>query len=366
LILERHIIRDILSPQMAIGLVLIIIFSGYSATRFLNDAVNGLLAGQTVAALVFFKVLIALEVLLPVTLYLAIVLALSQLHADNEMTAMEGCGIGPGRVVKSVVFLALPLALLVSGLSLYARPWAYAQIYASEAGAKEDFNFAKVEAGRFYELGDNLVFFAEKIDSDKNLAHKVYIWELKADGRRVTFAETAQQLDNPKGKPESIVFQNGQHYLLATNSQRVSRVAFDRNSLQLTSRVAPRQYKRKAAPTAQLAASKNPEELAEYQWRLTTGPSTVLLALLAIPLSRSAPRSSRYSKATGAIVLFFVYYNLSLMVKTWVERQVLSPSPGVWWVNLLFGPPILALVFLPWLKALGRKNGAQNLREPGR
>lgn len=366
MILERHIIRDILSPQVAIGLVLMIIFSGYSATRFLNDAVNGLLAGQTVAALVFFKALIALEVLLPVTLYLAIVLALSQLHADNEVTAMEACGIGPGRVVKSVILLALPLALLVSGLSVYARPWAYAQIYASEAGAKEDFNFAKIEAGRFYELDDDLVFFAEKIDDDQKLAHRVYVWELKANGRRVTFAETAQQIDDAKGKPESIVFQNGQHYLLAADSQLTSSVSFDRNSLQLTSKVAPRPYKRKAAPTARLAASTNPEERAEYQWRLSTGPTTVLLALLAIPLSRSAPRSSRYSKATIAIVLFFLYYNLSLIAKTWVERQVLAPTPGVWWINLLFGPPILALVFLPWLKGLGRKSGSSKLREPGR
>jgi len=361
-ILERHILRDILSPQIAIGLVLMIIFAGYSATRFLNDAVNGLLAGQAVAALVFFKILIALEVLLPVTLYLAIVLALSQLHADNEMTAMEACGIGPGRVIKSVIFLALPLALLVSGLSLYARPWAYAQIYAAEAGAKEDFNFAKVEAGRFYELGDNLVFFTEKIDYARKLAQGVYVWQLGDYGRRVTFAETAQQLDDSQGNPASILFENGEHYILATNSERVRRVSFGKNLLQLTSKVASRPYNRKAATSAHLARSTNAEEIAEYQWRLTTGPTTILLALLAIPLSRSAPRSSRYSKATAAIVIFFLYYNLSLMAKTWVERQVLSPLPGIWWVNLLLGPPILALVFLPWLKNLGKKGGGRTLQ----
>lgn len=361
MILERHIIRDILSPQMAIGLVLIIIFSGYSATRFLNDAVNGLLVGQTVAALVFFKILIALEVLLPVTLYLAIVLALSQLHADNEITAMEACGISPVRLIRSVFLLALPLALLVSWLSLYARPWAYAQIYAVEAGAKEDFNFAKVEAGRFYELGENLVFFTEKIDHEKKLAQGVYVWELNAPGRRVTFAETAQQQNDAQGKPESLLFQRGQHYLLG-NSQRMSSVSFDRNSLQLSSKVAPRPFKRKAATTAELAGSENLEEFAEYQWRFTTGPSAILLALLAIPLSRSAPRSSRYGKATFAIVLFFVYYNLSLIAKTWVERQVIAPSPGIWWVNLLCAPPILVLVFLPWLKDLWRGKKRKKLQ----
>ena len=107
MILERYIVREISAPLVAICAVLIMIFAGYSAVRFLNDAVNGLLSGETVVALVALKVLIALEVLLPVTLYLAVVLALSRLYADSEITAMEAAGIGHGRIIVPILFLAL-------------------------------------------------------------------------------------------------------------------------------------------------------------------------------------------------------------------------------------------------------------------
>lgn len=351
MILERRIMRDILSPQIAVALVLIVIFSGYSASRFLNDAVNGLLAGETVAVLVFYKVLIAFDVLLPLTLYLAIVLCLSQLHVDNEIAAMEACGIGPGRVIKAVLYLAIPMALLVGGLSLYARPWAYAQIYAAEAESRQEFDLGKVEAGRFYKLTDDLVFFADKLDHKRKLAEQVYIWEFNPQGgRTVTFAEQAQQRDGGPGEPRSIVFMDGTHAILEAENQRVRRISFGKNVLRLPQRSPKPKYRRKAASTVQLAGADSPPEIAEYQWRYATGPLTILLALLAIPLSRSSPRSSRYAKATVAIVLFFIYYNLSLIAKTWVEKQLIPPTPGVWWVNLVLAPPILLLVFLPWLK----------------
>jgi len=348
--LERYIIREIFNPLAAICLVLVTIFSGYSASRFLNDAVNGLLSGQTVALLVLLKVLIALEVLLPVTLCLAIVLALSRLYADGEIPAMEASGVAPGRITGAVFFLALLLAVVVSGLSLYVRPLAYEKIYTLEAGAGQEFDFAKVEAGHFYELGSDLVFFADQLDPDGRQARNVRIWDLAPGERKVTFAETARQEDAAGGRPKAIVFQNGHHYILADSGRRDRFIDFNTSVLPLTPRSRSLEYRRKAASSARLAVSEAPDEIAEYQWRLSTGPATVLLALLVVPFSRAAPRRGRFGKAAATIVLFFLYYNLSLITKTWVAKQVLPPRPGIWWVVLLLAALVVALIFVPVLQ----------------
>lgn len=350
MILERYIIREILTPLAAICLVLMTIFSGYSATRFLNDAVNGLLSGQTVAVLVLLKVLIALEILLPVTLCLAIVLALSRLYADREIPAMEANGVAPSRITGAVFFLALLFAILVSGLSLYVRPWAYEKIYALEAGAGREFDFAKVEAGHFYELGSDLVFFAEQLDPDRQLARNVRIWNMAPGERKVTFAETAQQREASGERPKSIIFRNGHHGILSDSGQHDRFIDFDTSVLPLTPRAKPLEHRRKAIASARLAVSEKADEIAEYQWRLSTGPATVLLALLVVPFSRTAPRRSKYGKAAATVVLFFLYYNLSLITKTWVEKQVLPPQPGIWWVVLMLAALVGALVVVPWLK----------------
>lgn len=348
MILERYIAREVSAPLVAICTVLILVFAGYIAIRFLNDAVNGLLSGETVLVLVGLKVLVALEVLLPVTLYLSVVLALSRLVADGEITGMEACGVGPGRVITSIFLFALLVAFVVTGLSLYARPWAYEKIYALETWARSEFDIAKVEAGRFYELGDDLVFFAEELDPAKMQARNVWVWELGSGRREVTTAQKAHQINGPEPGQKAIVFQNGYRYELNLKTGPDRILQFQETVYRIKSaRPLSSEYRRKAAATAYLARSPDPEDVAEFQWRLSTGLSTVLMSLLAIPLSRFAPRSGKYGKVTAAILLFFVFYNLSLIAKTWVEKQRVGAVPGIWWVNVLLAALVLTLFLVP-------------------
>jgi lipopolysaccharide export system permease protein len=350
LILERYIIRQVSAPLVAICTVLIMIFAGYSAVRFLNDAVNGLLSGGTVIVLVGLKLLIAFEVLLPVTFYLAIVLALSRLYADGEITGMEACGVSPGRVMTSILGLSLLVALVVTGLAIYARPWAYQKVYTLQTTARSEFDFAKIEAGRFYEMGDNVVFFAEELDSAARQARNVWVWELGSGKREVTSAQKAYEINTPQQGHKALVFQNGYHYTLHLKKGNDRLVHFERTVYQIKSgRTPPSEYRRKAAPTSHLARSSNSEDIAEFQWRLSTGLSTILMSLLAILLSRVAPRSGKYGKMTPAIVLFFLFYNLSLIAKNWVEKGVVAPVPGIWWVNLLSAALAVALLLGPGL-----------------
>ena len=346
MILERYILREIFAPLVAICTVLIMIFAGYSAVRFLNDAVNGLLSGGTVLVLVALKVLIALEVLLPVTLYLAVVLALSRLYADSEITAMEAVGISHWRIIVPILFLALLLGLMVTGLSVYARPLAYQKIYDLETRSRNEFDMAKVEAGQFYEFGANLVFFAEQLTPARNQARNVRIWEVESGKRKVTSAQNAYQVNGPGQGQKAIVFENGYHYVLNLKTGTDRLFEFRENVFQLESaRIPPAKYRRKSASIEHLARSTNPEDIAEFQWRLSTGISTVLMALLAIPLSRVAPRRGKYGKVTAAIILFFVFYICSLIAKTWVEKQVVGAVPGIWWVTILNA--VLVLILLP-------------------
>jgi lipopolysaccharide export system permease protein len=103
-------------------------------------------------------------------------------------------------------------------------------------------------------------------------------------------------------------------------------------------------------PTAELFGTTDPNERAELQWRLSTPVSTLLLALLAIPLSRSKPRAGRYGKLLLALGLYVLYFNLLGMARTWVEQQSLA---SIWWVpGLLAGITIAALT--PWRRLRAR------------
>lgn len=346
MIINRYLIREIAKPLLAICSILVVIFASYSSSQVLADAAEGALSAQTVLTLILLKTLIALEVLVPIALYLAVVVGLGRLHTDHEMTALTASGVSVIQVLGAVLRLSLVIALVVAGLSLYARPWAYQESYWLEAQAEAEFTLANLEAGRFYEGSqDDRVIFVERLDRRHNRMRQVFVQSEQGDRSRVIYAQQAYQ---PPAGPEGLeilVFLNGHLYELDRNGGQDRIVRFQELTLQLGERSIDQiGYKRKAAPTAQLAHSDHPKDIAEFQWRLSTPVAAVLLGLLGVPLSRTAPRQGRYAKLLVAVLVYAVYYNLSAMAKTWVEQGDVGRAPGIWWVSGLLGCVLLILL----------------------
>ena len=138
-LVEHYIMRGTRRLVLIIVGFLIFIFASYSAQRYLTEAANGTLALDVVLDIVFYKVLIALEMLLPVGLYVSVGVTLGQMYTDSEITAISAAG-GTVRVrlYKAVLYLAIPLSIFVTLLSMYGRPWAYTQIYQLEQQSQSE------------------------------------------------------------------------------------------------------------------------------------------------------------------------------------------------------------------------------------
>jgi len=349
LIIDRYIMREIVKPTVSICVVLIFIFGCYTATRYLADAVSGQLPGTTVFFFILLKIAIALEVLLPTTLYLSVVIAFGRMYKDSEMTALSACGMSKTRVLRPVFLVSLMIAVIVSCLSLYIRPWAYSQFFRLRTQAEANFDLTRMKGGTFYEIEDGArVIFAERVDQQKDKAKRVFIRTERDDNLQVIYAEKASQYLEPGTGKQIIVFTDGYLYEFTRRGEKSRIIQFEQSAMPLepNEKIKPK-YRIKAASTASLAFSDNSEEIAELQWRLSTPLATILLALIGVPLSRSSPRRGKYAKVMTAVVIFALYYNLSAIVKKWVERGVLDTLPGIWWVQLMLAGLLLLLLWQP-------------------
>jgi len=349
LIIDRYIMREIVKPTLTICVVLIFIFGCYTATRYLADAVSGQLPGTTVFFFILLKIAIALEVLLPTTLYLSVVIALGRMYKDSEMTALAACGVSKTRVLRPVFLVSLMIAVIVSCLSLYIRPWAYSQFFLLRVQAKANFDLTRMKGGTFYEIEDGArVIFAERVDQQKDRAKRVFIRTERGDNLQVIYAEKASQHLEPSTGKQVIVFSDGYLYEFTRRGEKSRIIQFEQSAMPLepNGKIKPK-YRIKAASTGSLALSDNSEEIAELQWRLSTPLATILLALIGVPLSRSSPRRGKYAKVMTAVIIFALYYNLSAIIKKWVERGVLDTLPGIWWVQLLLAGLLLLLLWPP-------------------
>jgi lipopolysaccharide export system permease protein len=349
-LLERYVVREIAKPAAGVSAILAIVFISYLLARYLSDVVDGLLPSRTIAFIVLLRTAISLEVLLPITLFLCVVMALSRLHADSEMVAMSALGIGPLRIIRAVGGLALVLALGVAALSLFVRPWAYEQSYRLRAEAGAEVDLDRFKAGRFYakQRGEYVVFAESEAPSEGRLAG-VFVYNEERGLRQVVFAERAfQEVDPVSGRRTLVVLRGRQYRISATADGRDRVVGFERLEMPLTTEEVVPEYRRKSAATATLARSRDPMDVAELQWRLTTPLATVSLALLGIPLSRAVPRQGRYARFAAAVVAYAAYYNVKAMAKTWVERGIVGPLPGLWWVDVVLAAVVVLLLWRPW------------------
>ena len=55
------------------------------------------------------------------------------------------------------------------------------------------------------------------------------------------------------------------------------------------------------------------------------------------------------------MLAYAAYYNLKAMAKTWVERGIVGPVPGLWWVDVLLGVVVLLLLWRPWPQGRWRR-----------
>ena len=347
MIIDRYIMREILKPTAAICLVLVVIYGSSMATRYWEDAVQGLLAGITVFQLILCRVLISLEVLLPTTFYLAVVIALGRFAASGELTAMSACGIGTARVTRAVALLACLVAGTVAVLSLSVRPWAWTQFFLLKARAEARFDLTRMQGGNFYELGGgNRVLFADRVDARLPSADQVFVLNRRDGGLQVISAARAAQSRPDAGGGPAITLENGSLYEFPATGEGGVVLAFSAATMRLsTDESVLLAYRVKAAASRDLLRAGNREATAELQWRLAAPLASLLLGLVAVPLSRSTPRGGQQGGLPAAILLFAAYYNVSAIAKKLVAQGAIGVLPGVFWGQVLL---VACLLLLNW------------------
>lgn len=99
-----------------------------------------------------------------------------------------------------------------------------------------------------------------------------------------------------------------------------------------------------------LLFSKNLEDIAELQDRLSGPISTLLLGFLAVPLAKVSPRSGVYGSLLVSFGIFFVYSNMQRVNHSWVISGKIPILAGYFWNDLVL--LLLALMLLTRIYSL--------------
>lgn len=322
---------------MAVTMVLLAILLTNQFARVLGDVAKDKLPKGAIFQIIGLTGLQYLTILVPVALFLSVMLALGRLYRDSEMPAMMACRVGAIGIYRPLSLILIPLVVCVGWLAMELGPWAMTEIERIGLEARRQADLASIEPGRFTsDKTAGAVVYAEKVLAP-GVVENVFM-QRRADsgGVEVVIAERGEQRDSIDPDTRYLVLHDGRRYegIPGTSRFRVMEFAEHGIPYRLPGIEEP-ELEPQAMETAQLVASSDPVHLAELHWRLGIPLSTFVLALIAVPLSRSQPRQGRYGRLAIGVLVFVTYYNLLSAGKAWIERSAVPETVGLWWVHAL-------------------------------
>jgi lipopolysaccharide export system permease protein len=331
-LISRYIFREALGSSLLVMGVLLVILMSNQFALILNEAATDALPRETVFVVFGLTAIGYVTLIAPIALLLGLLLALARLNRDSEMAALSACGVGPGRLLIPIGALSLAAAAGVGWLALMEAPAAARAVDEIKYEAREEMELSALKPGSFTTPdGGRTVLYARETAGD--LAQGVFM-QRQEDGRIVLFlAEEGQRVQDPATGEISLRLRNGRRYDGVPGEADFFVAEFGEGLIPIRSDVEEFEEDIAARPTVDLLGSRLPDEQSELQWRIAAPLSMLLLALLAVPLSRSSPREGRFARVGVGLLVYVIYANMLAIAGIWIEREILPAWLGLWSVH---------------------------------
>ena len=119
MILFRYLTREVLLTMSAVAGILQLVIMGSRFIRYFSDAAEGDFPVTILGSLMLFHLPGFMELILPLSFFLGILLAYGQLYMNSEITVMVACGMSPTRLFRVTLLpatvVAVPFYLRLGG-----------------------------------------------------------------------------------------------------------------------------------------------------------------------------------------------------------------------------------------------------------
>ncbi len=358
-ILTRYILREVTSHALLGGALFTFIIFTRDLGKILEFVVRDSASYTDVARIIAYTLPNALVVTIPMAVLVGILLGLSRLAADSEITAMRAAGLGAidfVRIVSIVSAVALVLGLFNS---LYLAPRAAAGLIALGESLKSSQASFEIQPRVFYEEFKDRVLYIQDVTPAAGAAlwHHVFLADLTEPAYpHITTANQAIVVNGAPNTPDAQTIRlhllnGGQHDTSSSDPNQYNVSTFTATDIPIET-VAPDTHLGRlntsieALSLTELWRRANSQSSTngrtpsiyriEFNKRFSYPFACLVLMLVGVPLGISSKRGGKSTGFVLTIVLVFIYYFLSVVGVAFAQSGRLSPLLGVWGANLLF------------------------------
>ena len=374
-ILTRYILKEIASHALiGIGLFTFVIFMR-DLGRLFELIVRNSAPLPSVLEIFLYTLPTTFTVTLPMGVLVGILVGLSRMAADSELTAMRASGMGVGIFLRAVSVFAIGALALGLFNTIYLAPKSAVALDRLQERLKSSQASFEVQPRVFYEGFKNIVLYVQDVIPSHNQAlwRGIFLADISDPASpNITLAQQGALISDAPDKLRFHLEDGTQQQIVPKVKDQYSITTFDSteipialpsddkvhdllpvNELGLRALLSNAARERKAALTVRKSdpgsytydlIKARYYEL-EFHRRFALPTACLVLAMVGIPLGLSARKGGKSTGFILTILLVIVYYFFTLIGVQMARQGKMSPWFGSWMGNIFF---FIAGVILLW------------------
>jgi lipopolysaccharide export system permease protein len=343
-IISRYLLRNLIVFFLAITFIIGLIVFGNQFVLTTQESLTFGIPIKELMPLVGFNMLRDIPIILTLSLFLSIIITISQLYKNSEAVVMNSIGLGDRdfiNLIKPIVFFTF---IVVFYLTIFAVPWAKQQKSYAEDETVNASEFSFITEGKFESFKNGeIVFYASESKTTDTVGEQnmeeIFIYALDKGKPVIVLASEAKKYTNAKSESIYLRLKNGIRYEGLPGNENINILNFEKYDLEIVSGDIQKSISSfseiEEKNTIDLLREGGVKANAEIQWRISQPISVLILSIFGVFLGKSSPRTGKGINLIVGVVLFMLYNNALLVAKSAIESGQLSSIIGMWGVHLL-------------------------------
>jgi lipopolysaccharide export system permease protein len=351
-IISRYLLKSLLVFLVAIFFIIGLIVFGNQFASIVQKSVEHGIPFQELMPIVGFNMLRDIPIILSLSLFLAIIISISQMYKSSEAVVMNSIGVGDKGFIYYIQPIVIFSFIVVFILTIYTVPWAKQQKSYTEDETVNASEFSFITEGKFENFKNGeIIFYASDSSSinkggQQNL-EEIFIYVSNKDSPVIVLASEGIKYSDSTSQSIYLRLRDGLRYQGLPGDDNVDILNFDQYDLEIVSGEVQKKLSNfseiEEKRSIDLLSDKSLLANAEMQWRFSQPLSILILSFIGVLLGKTSPRTGKGINLLIGLVIFMLYNNGLLVAKTSIENGELHPYIGLWSIHIMF--ILLLLIF---------------------
>lgn len=363
--LDQYLISELFGTFVGSIVFILFILLMFQMLRLADFLIIHGAAAFILGRVVSYMIISFLPIAFPLAFLISLLTTMGRLSTDSELIAIKACGISTTRLTLPLFVFAIPVVLTSMALNWKWVPWAELESRRTINKIGSTKTVTAIHEGTFTSGFFDMLIFADKVDTRKNLLHHVFIYDERETTNPAAYIAKDAELIPVKTASDFstamvLRLHNGSTHQNNLETHTYEKMAFNTYDLFLKNdegddgmvtkpqMIPQKDLLDRIAHTTQ-NSFEGREMRAEYWRRYATALSPLIFVLLGIGFGAFRQRTAKTGAILTAFLIIITYWLIQTFSVAAVQRGLLSPLLAMQMPNLiLLGVGFIGLRRAAW------------------